>query len=215
MWCYCGVESEHIFIKISVECRCFKCVTHLSLCVVNIFLSACIMKHCSSLVSFLVSSFNFFIFIFIFESWSALPKLMSNLSSFIDHDGLFVKEYTFLIRIKFVEINPVMRIMRLMLWESKESYFVTFPCKGFKDSKSPVWQYISINKNRLRIFPKQRRCTTIDMSQHNWFCFHVICLYTCFCNSAFSLRFRSKIKQFLSNCPASDWTFSFKKVDFC
>ena len=31
---------------------------------------------------------------------------------------------------------------------------------------------------------------------------------------ALSLRFRPKIKQFLSNCPASDWTFSFKTADF-
>ena len=31
---------------------------------------------------------------------------------------------------------------------------------------------------------------------------------------AFSLRFWSNIKQFLSNCPASDWTFSFKTADF-
>ena len=32
---------------------------------------------------------------------------------------------------------------------------------------------------------------------------------------AFSLRFWPKIKQLLSNCPASDWTFSFKTGDFC
>ena len=31
---------------------------------------------------------------------------------------------------------------------------------------------------------------------------------------AFSLRFWPKIKQLLSNWPASDWTFSFKKADF-
>ena len=32
---------------------------------------------------------------------------------------------------------------------------------------------------------------------------------------AFSLRLLPKIKQFLSNCPASDWTFSFETADFC
>ena len=32
---------------------------------------------------------------------------------------------------------------------------------------------------------------------------------------AFSLVFWPKIKQFLSNCPASDWTFSFKTACFC
>ena len=31
---------------------------------------------------------------------------------------------------------------------------------------------------------------------------------------AFSLLFWPKIKQLLSNCPASDWTFSFKTADF-
>ena len=32
---------------------------------------------------------------------------------------------------------------------------------------------------------------------------------------AFSLRFWPRIKQFLSNCPASDWTFSFQTAGFC
>ena len=32
---------------------------------------------------------------------------------------------------------------------------------------------------------------------------------------AFSLRFWPKIKQFLSNCPASDWSFTFQTADFC
>ena len=32
---------------------------------------------------------------------------------------------------------------------------------------------------------------------------------------AFSLRFLPKTKQFLSNFPASDWTFSFKTAYFC
>ena len=32
---------------------------------------------------------------------------------------------------------------------------------------------------------------------------------------AFSLRFWQKIKRILSNCPASDWTVSFKTAYFC
>ena len=32
---------------------------------------------------------------------------------------------------------------------------------------------------------------------------------------AFSLRFWPKIKQFPSNCPASDWSFSFQTAEFC
>ena len=64
-----------------------------------------------------------------------------------------------------------------------------------------------VSKWHFRLFWIYKR-TRQSLVSYSFFYRQLGCL-------AFSLWFWPKIKQLVSNCPASDWTFSFKTGDFC
>ena len=109
----------------------------------------------------------------------------------------------FLLNANSNRISAIRRLVFHRNWIGKINVFIIFETRGL---------------DSIHIKPYACYWSLIEYSFYTTLQF--LTFYTLFCYRqlgclAFSLGFWPKIKQFLSNCLASVWTFSFKTACFC